>query len=41
MDNDFLLEELTDAIQNDIATATRELDSDQCRQYLNDPFFQN
>ena len=35
-----ILDELTDAIVNDILTANRELDSDQCRQYLSDPFFQ-
>ncbi|CAF4064680.1 unnamed protein product [Rotaria magnacalcarata] len=32
--------ELSDAIQNDISTANNKLDSDECRQYLNDPFFQ-
>lgn len=34
------LDELTNAIANDILTAIRELDSEQCRQYLSDPFFQ-
>ena len=33
------LDELTNAIRNDIAIANRELDSEQCRQYLTDPFF--
>ncbi|CAF0912854.1 unnamed protein product [Rotaria sp. Silwood1] len=31
--------ELALAIQNDISKARHELDSDQCRQYLNHPFF--
>ncbi|CAF2132559.1 unnamed protein product [Rotaria magnacalcarata] len=32
--------ELSNAIQNDISTANNKLDSEECRQYLNDPFFQ-
>ncbi len=35
----FILDELVNAIQNDISIANRELDSDQCRQYLSDSFF--
>ncbi|CAF1150129.1 unnamed protein product [Rotaria sordida] len=31
--------ELVMAIRNDISKAHHELDSDQCRQYLNHPFF--
>lgn len=34
-----LLDELRNAIENDIALANRELDTNQCRQYLNHPFF--
>jgi len=31
--------ELANAIRNDINVANRELDSNQCREYLNHPFF--
>jgi hypothetical protein len=34
-----ILDELTNAIRNDINVANRELDSNQCREYLNHPFF--
>jgi hypothetical protein len=34
-----ILDELANAIQNDISVANRELDSNQCREYLNHPFF--
>lgn len=33
------LDELINAIENDIAFANRELDTNQCRQYLNHSFF--
>ena len=36
-----ILDELVRAIANDIVIANRELDSEQCRQYLTDRFFQN
>jgi hypothetical protein len=35
----YYLDELITAIQNDIAFATTKLDSDECRQYANNPFF--
>jgi len=34
-----ILDELANAIQNDISVANRELDSNQCREYLNYSFF--
>lgn len=34
------LDELVAAIHKDISIANEKLDSDECRQYLNDPFFQ-
>jgi len=41
LDVSLFTEELTNAIENDISIANRELDTDQCRQYLNDSFFKN